>query len=71
MPYGTSPLLRHVLGRASPWQRYLIGAAMVAGGVVLVLIGHLAGGLLSVSGILLLFSAQARAAGAGSEGERP
>jgi hypothetical protein len=56
MAYGTGPLLRQALRRASPWQRYLIGAAMVAGGVMLVLIGHVAGGLLSVAGILLLFS---------------
>lgn len=56
MPHGTGPLLRQAFGRASPWQRCLIGAAMVAGGVVLVLIGHVAGGLLSVAGILLLFS---------------
>ena len=30
--------------RATPWQRSLIGAAMVAGGVVFVLFGHVAGG---------------------------
>lgn len=56
MPYGTGQLLRQALRGASPWQRYLIGAAMVSGGVVLVLIGHVAGGLLSVAGVLLLFS---------------
>jgi hypothetical protein len=56
MPHGTGPVLRHALGRASPWQRYLISAAMVAGGVVLVMLGRVAGGLLAVAGVLLLVS---------------
>lgn len=29
MPYGTGPLIRQALVTASPWQRYLIGIAMV------------------------------------------
>lgn len=78
MPYGTGPLLRHALGRASPWQRSLISAAMVAGGVVLVMIGHVAGGLLSVAGVLLLVSMTRERLrrgrerrDSGPEGERP
>lgn len=55
MPYGSGPLIRQTLVRAAPWQRYLISVAMVAAGVVLVLVGHVAGGLLAVTGVLLLW----------------
>jgi hypothetical protein len=55
MPYGSGPIIRQALVRASPWQRSLIGVAMVAGGVVFVLVGHVAGGLLAVAGVFLLF----------------
>ena len=55
MPYGSGPLIRQALMRATPWQRYAIGVAMVAGGVALVLIGHVAGGLLAVAGTVLLW----------------
>jgi hypothetical protein len=54
MPYGSGPLIRQALMGAKPWQRYLIAVAMVGGGVVLVVIGHVAGALLAVSGVLLL-----------------
>jgi hypothetical protein len=54
MPYGSGRVVGQALVRATPWQRYLIGAAMVAGGVVLVVLGHLAGGLLAVAGVLVL-----------------
>ena len=40
--------------RATPWQRYLICVAMIGGGVALVLVGHYAGGVLSVMGVLML-----------------
>ncbi|MGH8987496.1 MAG: hypothetical protein ACRDXC_02720 [Acidimicrobiales bacterium] len=40
--------------RATPWQRSLIGVAMIVGGVLLVLLGHVAGGLLALAGLLLL-----------------
>jgi hypothetical protein len=55
MPYGTGPLIRQTIMHAAPWQRYLIGVAMVAGGIVLVMLGHVAGGVLSVAGIFLLW----------------
>jgi len=55
MPYGSGPLIRQALVRATPWQRYLIGIGMVAAGVVLILLGHIAGGLISVAGVLLLW----------------
>jgi hypothetical protein len=55
MPYGSGPLIRHAFTQATPWQRSLIAVGMVAGGVVLVLLGHVAGGLLAVTGILLLW----------------
>lgn len=55
MPYGSGPLIRQALLQATPWQRYVLGAAMVAGGVVLVLVGHLLGGVLAIAGITLLW----------------
>jgi hypothetical protein len=54
MPYGSGPLIRQALIHASPWQRFLIGVAMVAGGAVLVLLGHVAGTLLAVAGVFLI-----------------
>ncbi len=55
MHYGSGPVVRQALLRAAPWQRVLIGAAMVAGGVVFVLFGHVAGVLLAGAGALLLW----------------
>jgi len=55
MPYGSGPLIREALMRAAPWQRYVIGVAMVAAGVVIVILGHVAGGLLAIAGVLLLW----------------
>ncbi len=55
MHYGSGQLIRQTLMHAKPWQRYLIGVVMIVGGVVLVLIGHIAGGLLAVAGVLLLW----------------
>jgi O-antigen ligase len=55
MPYGSGPVIRQAMQHATPWQRNLIGVAMVVLGVVLVLVGHVAGGLLAVAGVLLLF----------------
>lgn len=54
MPYGSGQVVRQALIHAKPWHRYLIGIVMVALGVVLVLIGHIAGGLLAVAGVVLL-----------------
>jgi hypothetical protein len=55
MPYGSGPIIREALVRAAPWQRYLIGVAMVAGGIALALLGHVTGGLLAVAGAVLLW----------------
>ena len=55
MPYGSGPVIRQVLMGATPWQRNLIGAAMVVGGVVLVALGRVTGALLAVAGALLLW----------------
>ena len=55
MPYGSGPLIRQALVRATPWQRYLLAVAMVAGGVALALVGHVAGALLAVGGALVLW----------------
>jgi hypothetical protein len=54
MPHGTGQLIQQALLRATPWQRYLIGFSMAAGGVVFVLLGHVAGGALAIVGLLLL-----------------
>ena len=54
MPYGSGPLARQALLRANPWQRCLIGLAMVARGVVLVVLGHVAGALFAITGLLLV-----------------
>jgi hypothetical protein len=55
MPYGTGPIIRQALTGATPWQRYLIGVAMVVGGVVLVALERVTGGLLAVAGAFLLW----------------
>jgi hypothetical protein len=55
MPYGSGRIVQQALMHATPWQRYLIGVAMVAGGVVLVLVGRTTGGLLAVAGVFLLW----------------
>jgi hypothetical protein len=55
MPYGSGPLVRHALQRATGWQRYAIAAAMVAAGVVFVVLGRYVGGLLAAGGLLLLW----------------
>jgi hypothetical protein len=54
MPYGSGPVIRQAMQHATPWQRSLIALGMIALGVVLVLIGHFAGGVLAVGGVLLL-----------------
>jgi hypothetical protein len=53
MPYGTGPLIRTALMQAKPWQRYLICVAMVAGGVVLMVVGHPEGIILALAGALI------------------
>ena len=55
MPYGTGPLLGSALAGARPWQRCVICFAMIAGGVLLVVVGHVGGALLSAAGIFLLW----------------
>jgi hypothetical protein len=78
MPYASGQLIRQALIQSKPWQRDLIGAAMVAVGVVLVLIGHVAGVFLAVAEILLLwrmagdrFRRRSAMSGAAEKGERP
>ena len=55
MPFGTGPMIRQAFIGATRWQRYLIGVAMVVGGVALVALGHFTGGLLAVAGAFLLW----------------
>jgi drug/metabolite transporter (DMT)-like permease len=55
MSHGSGPLIRYALAGATPRQRYVIGIAMIAVGVVLVMLGHFAGGLLAVAGVFLLW----------------
>jgi ABC-type protease/lipase transport system fused ATPase/permease subunit len=77
MPYGAGPFIREALVRATPWQRVVIAMAMIASGAVLVVLGHLAGGLLSAGGVLLLLrmvrvriGRRRKTSGATSEGGR-
>ena len=55
MHYGSGQAIRQAIMVAKPWQRYLIGVAMIAVGAVLVAVGHIAGGLLAVAGVLLFW----------------
>jgi len=55
MHYGSGQAIRQAIMVAKPWQRYLIGVAMIAAGAVLVTVGHIAGCLLVVAGVLLLW----------------
>jgi len=52
---GSGQLIRQALMFAKPWQRYVIGVVMIVIGVVLMLIGHMAGGLLTAGGVYLLW----------------
>ena len=53
--HGSGQAIRQAIMVAKPWQRYLIGVAMIAAGAVLVAVGHIAGGLLAVAGVVLLW----------------
>jgi len=55
MHYGSGQTIRQAIMVAKPWQRYLLGGAMITVGAVLVAIGHIAGGLLAVAGVVLLW----------------
>ena len=55
MPYGTGTIIRQAFIGATPWQRYLIGVAMVVGGIALVVLGHFAGVFLAVTGAFLVW----------------
>jgi hypothetical protein len=55
MHYGSGQAIRQTIIVAKPWQRYLLGVGMIAIGAVLVAIGHIAGGLLAVAGVVLLW----------------
>ena len=55
MHYGSGQTIRQAIMVAKPWQRYLLGVAMITVGAVLVAIGHIAGGLLAVAGVVLLW----------------
>jgi hypothetical protein len=55
MPYGSGPAIRLAMLHAKPWQRYLIVVAMIAGGVALVALGHVAGIVLAAVGCLMIW----------------
>ena len=50
MPYGSGHAVRQAMTYAKPWQRYVIAAAMVVGGVGLAAFGRVAGAVLAVAG---------------------
>ena len=54
MPFGSGPLIREALVRATPWQRYVICLLMVIAGILLVIEGHASGALLTVTGVGIL-----------------
>ncbi|MGH9093266.1 MAG: hypothetical protein ACRDZR_18080 [Acidimicrobiales bacterium] len=60
MPHRAVPLVRQALVRATPRQRALVLVAMVAGGAVLVLLGHVAGAVLAAAGAVLLWRTASR-----------
>ncbi|HTZ08812.1 MAG TPA: hypothetical protein VMB72_07060 [Acidimicrobiales bacterium] len=52
MPYGAGPILRSAMVHVhKPWQRVALCLVMVAAGVALVALGHVAGVLLAVAGV--------------------
>jgi hypothetical protein len=53
MPYGSGPAIRLALMHAKPWQRYLICFVMIAGGIALAVLGHVAGLVLAGTGALV------------------
>jgi hypothetical protein len=55
MHYGSGQAIQQAIMLAKPWQRYLMGVAMIAIGVVLTIVGHIAGGLVAIAGVLLLW----------------
>lgn len=55
MPHGSGQMIRQSLMYAKPWQRYVIAGVMIAGGAVLVVLGHVAGALLAPAGALLIW----------------
>jgi len=55
MACGTGPLLGSAFARARPWQRYVLCLVMIAGGGLLVGLGHVGGALLAAAGILGLW----------------
>jgi hypothetical protein len=55
MPFGSGPVVRQALVKATWWQRALVGAAMLATGVALVLFARLEGALLAATGVLVLW----------------
>ena len=55
MPYGAGPAIRLAMAHAKLWQRYLICVAMIAGGAVLVDIGHIADVALAGVGCLVMY----------------
>jgi hypothetical protein len=55
MPYGSGPAIRLAMVHAKPWQRYLLCLAMIAGGAVLVALGHIAGFVLAAVGCLMMW----------------
>jgi len=55
MPYGMQREIRQAFLVAKPWQRYVICILMIAGGVGLAFVGHLAGLVISFVGILMIW----------------
>lgn len=76
MPYGSGPAIRLALVHAKPWQRYLNCFVLIAAGVVLAVLGHVAGLVLTGTGALVAwrmiqYRLRSRGAVGGSSNDLP
>jgi hypothetical protein len=55
MAHGSGQAIRQAMMYTKPWQRYVIAAALIAGGVGLVAVGRLTGVVFVAVGALLLW----------------
>jgi hypothetical protein len=53
--HGAGPMIRQTLLYAKPWQRYVIVGALIAGGIALVILGHVTGVVLAGVGAILVW----------------
>jgi hypothetical protein len=54
MPFGSGIVARHALARATGWQRAALAVGLIVVGGLLIALGHVAGALLGLSGVVVL-----------------